>query len=106
MRRAWGCRCYAREGAGGEWKSADAVVEVEAEPACLDECLEVLVGCGQNADIDGDLPRASDAFEGPLLKDAQQLHLRAGVELADLIEEQRSAVRVFPSSHDAIERPR
>ena len=42
---------------------------------------------------------SADALEGVLLQDAQELHLEVQRHLADLVEEQRAAVRRLEAAH-------
>ncbi len=70
----------------------EAVVEVFAEGALLEGGAQVLVGGGDDADVDvaGDV--AAEAFEFALLQDAQQLDLDGGGDVADLVEEDGAGV--------------
>src|SRR5262249_51168141 len=70
----------------------NAVVEVLAKPALGDETIQGSIGGRHDADIDLDRRGSSDAVKGFLLQNAKQLPLRGGRELADLVEEDRSAV--------------
>src|SRR5205814_639699 len=70
----------------------EPVEEILAEAALLDLSLEVLIGRGDDADIDGDRLRAADALEFLLLEDAKHLGLRLERHVADLVEKERSAV--------------
>ncbi len=54
--------------------------------------LQVAVGRGDHAHVDAQAARTADALELALLQHAQQLRLRLGRQLADLVEEQRAAV--------------
>ena len=67
----------------------DAVVEVGPEGPFLDAPLEVAVGGGDHADVRAQGSRATDDVVGPVLQDAQQLHLQARRHVADLVEEER-----------------
>jgi hypothetical protein len=69
------------------------VVEVLAKPALVDHRAQVAVGRRDPPDIDLERAAAADALEPALLQDAQQLGLQLGLELADLVEEERAAVR-------------
>ena len=71
----------------------EAVVEVLAEAPLGDLLLEVAVGGRDQAEVDLDQLAAADAHDLPLLEHAQELDLQLGVELADLVEEERAAVR-------------
>ena len=54
---------------------------------------QVLVGGTEDAHVDWQLGRAAHRPHGPLLDDAQELALHRQRHLADLVEEQRAAVR-------------
>ena len=71
---------------------AEAEVEILAERALLDLLLEVLVGRGDDADVDLDRPRRSEALDFALLQHAQDLGLRLRAHVADFVEEDRAAV--------------
>ena len=63
-----------------------AVVEVRAKPALAGGRFQILVGRGDEADIDRNLFDAADAEVAGAVEHAQQLHLHAQVEIADLVE--------------------
>src|SRR6266403_2095495 len=69
-----------------------AVVEVLAEASRLHLGLEVLVGGGEDADVDLERAVAAHPFELALLEHAQDLRLRLERHVADLVEEERAAV--------------
>src|SRR5262249_48954931 len=56
------------------------------------------------AHVDLDGLRAADALELVLLEHAQELHLHLGRELADLVEEDRPAVRELEAARPALGR--
>ena len=58
-----------------------------------DHVVEVAVGRGDHAEIDLDGARAADRHDLALLQHAEQCGLRARRQVADLVEEQRAAVR-------------
>src|SRR5262245_47988224 len=70
----------------------EAPVEVLAELAARDERLEVLVGRGDHAHVDRDRAIAADRLDLALLQHAQQAVLHGGIDVADLVEEDRAAV--------------
>ena len=70
----------------------EAEVEILAEVPLLDLFLEVLVGRGDDADVDLDRPRRPEPLDLALLQDAQHLGLRLGAHVADFVEEDRAAV--------------
>ena len=73
----------------------DAVVKVLAEPPFGHQLRQILVGRRHDADVRLDLFEPADAPEAPLLQHAQQLHLHHRRHLADLVEENRAALRDF-----------
>src|SRR5207244_5825946 len=77
----------------GELDDAEAVVEILAEAAGPHGGLEVLVGGGDEADVDADGGVAPDALDLLLLARAEQLRLGVERHVADFVEEQRAAVR-------------
>jgi hypothetical protein len=75
----------------------EAVVEVFSELTRADHRLEVAVGGRDHAHVDLDRPDPADPLEALLLEDAQQLDLGRARKIADLVEEQRPAVRQLES---------
>src|SRR6185503_14016628 len=71
----------------------EAVVEVLAERALDHQILEILMRGRDHARIDLDRLRAADGPHLLLLKDAQQLDLEPHRHVADLVEQERAAVR-------------
>ena len=71
---------------------AQTEVEILAEVALLDLLLEILVGRGDDADVDLDRPRRSEALDFPFLQHAQHLGLRLRAHVADFVEEDRAVV--------------
>ena len=80
------------EGRHLEGDPAEAIVEVLAELAALDHRLEVAVRRADHADVRPDGLGAADALERLLLEDPEQGHLGARRDVADLVEEERSAL--------------
>jgi len=68
------------------------VVEIAAKTAVRDFRFEALVRRGDHAHVDADGLLAADFLERLLLQHAQHLGLRAQTHVADLVEEERSAV--------------
>ena len=73
-------------------EDVEAVVEVLAELAVLDQLDHVAVGRRDQAEVDLDRLLGADRIDLALLQGAQQLDLRLERQLADLVEEQRAAV--------------
>ena len=79
----------------------DAVVQIFAEAALLDRGLEIAVGRGDDAGVEGELLVAADGPDRPLLQDSQELHLHAGRQLTDLVEEDRPPPRLHEETRPA-----
>ena len=71
----------------------DAEVEIAAQRAVRQRQVEIDVGGAHQPEVRGDGAGAADRPELALLQDAQQLGLQRRLHLADLVEEQRAAVR-------------
>ncbi len=80
------------QGRDADREDVQPVVEVGPEAARLDGGLEVVVGGGDEADVD--LPRLAraDPLELSLLEDAEELRLEVEAEVPDLVEEEGAAV--------------
>ena len=76
----------------------DPVVEVLAEAAVREQRLEVAVGGRDDAHVDLDLAAAAHARELAVLQHAQQLRLHRRRHVADLVEEERAAVRLLEAA--------
>src|SRR5262249_23166392 len=72
-------------------KYRESIVEIRAKTAIPDDALHVSVGGRDQADIGLEGRRSADALVLTLLQDPQELRLRRGRQLADLVEEQRAA---------------
>ena len=73
----------------------EAIPQVEAKSTGLDLLPQCAVGRGDDADVDAAGDVLTDAPELAVLDDAEYLGLRARGQLADLVQEQRPAVRLF-----------
>ena len=76
----------------------ESVVEVLAELARPHLGLQVAVGGGDDAHVDLEGAAAADPLEFALLEHAQQLGLKGGADLADLVEEQGAAVGLLEAA--------
>ncbi len=72
----------------------DAEEEILAEAALLDGRLEIAVGRGHEPHVERHLAIRADRAHHALLQRAQELRLQRQRQLADLVEEQRAAVRL------------
>src|SRR2546430_12117234 len=67
-------------------------IEILAKPLLTHRTLEIAVGGRHDADVDLALAHAAHAAHGALLDRPQQLPLHREVHVADLVEEQESAL--------------
>ena len=68
------------------------VIEILAEPAFLNELLQVLMRGRHQTHVHGDRPPAAHPGHLALLEHPQQPHLKAGLHVADLVQEEGAAV--------------
>lgn len=79
------------------------VVEIFAELAFAHVLAQIAVGGGHDADIGFDVLVAADSLEGARFEDAQEPDLGGGVDFADLVQKERTAVGETRSAPDARE---
>ena len=88
-----------RRSRSGGTRIDDHAQPVVADPAgtaaAATALLEIDVGGGHHAHVDVHRPARADRPHLALLQDAQQLHLQRRRRLADLVEEDRAAVRLL-----------
>ena len=73
-----------------EADDVEAVEEVFAEASVADGVVEVGVGGGDDADVDGQRARFAERRDLARLEEAEELRLEVESELADLVEEERA----------------
>ena len=73
----------------------EPIIEILTEPVFLDQPRQVLVGGGDDADIDADRLRPADRGHFARLEHAEQPCLRLHRHVADFIQEQGAALRLF-----------
>ena len=95
----------AREVRHRDREHGKAVVQVLSEQLLRHQLLEVAAGGRDEADVRMQLLVRPDAGERTLLQEAQQLDLDRDREVADLVEEERSAVRRLGATDTALRRP-
>ena len=71
----------------------EAIVEILAETTAGHRLLEVLIGGREHPHVDLHGGPSSDARELAVLEDVEKLALQRGVEVTDLVEKDRPAVR-------------
>src|SRR4029079_12564627 len=76
---------------GDDLDDFEPVVEVLAKVAGADHLLEIAVGGGEDAHVDGDAPPPAELLDLPFLQDAQELGLKGERDVADLVEEDGAA---------------
>src|SRR5215471_7902620 len=86
-------------------KNVESVEQIAAELALRDRLAEITVGRGNHTNINPDRGAAANALELLFLEHAQQLDLYVRWKLADLVEEDRTAVGQFESSHALVRGP-
>ena len=94
-----------RSGGSSDGHHLQAVVEVLPEASALQRAFEVAVGRGDDAHVDRDRLAAAQPLDAAFLQQPQDLGLDAEGHVADLVEEDRSAVRLLDLAHPAVGRP-
>src|SRR5690606_27234450 len=82
------------------------VIEVLSERAALNLDLEIAVGRGDEANVDGARGDAAHADDLAALDDPQELGLRRCRHLGNLVEEDRAAIGRFEQSRLGLMSPR
>jgi len=77
------------------------VIEIAAQFAVRHCFIRNLVGGGEHAYIDRSLDLAAQPSQFPVFKNAQQFRLSPDRHFADLIQQQRAALRQFKTSRAA-----
>ena len=90
------------QGSERDVEDVEAEVEILAEPSRLDLLLQVAVGGADHPYVDRDLALAAEPAQPFLLEDAEELGLQLDGNLADLVEEERAAVRQLPGAEPAL----
>ena len=84
----------------GDREDGEAIEEVFSKRPGRDGLVEIAIGGGDHADVDGNLAMIADSADGSLggsasggrLQDSQQLGLRLQIAFADFVQKQRAAV--------------
>ena len=82
----------------------EAIVQIGAEPALLHVLAQRAVGRRHHAHVNRDGLRSAHPRDFALLQHPQQLHLRAGGHLADLVQKERTRVRQLKSPQTSLSR--
>lgn len=89
------------QGWKGDGELAEAIEEVFAEETFGEHLLQVAMGGGEDADIDGKDLVAADAGDDAFLQDTEQLGLGGERQVADFVQEHRSTLGLFESADAA-----
>ena len=73
----------------------DAMIQVAPESAGINKLFEIAMRSDYHADIDSSRFGRADAFDLTLLQDAKQFGLHGGGHVANLVQEKRTAMRLF-----------
>src|SRR5262249_6733403 len=83
------------QGRHPQMDDGEPIEEVLPKRAFRDHLFESARGRGDDPYVDRERPRTAQSEDHLLLDRAEQLHLRGGIALADLIEEQRPLIGRF-----------
>ena len=86
------------QGGHADVHHAEAIVEILAEFAPLDEGPQLPVGRRHDPDVDSDFLVAAQPREGPVLEHVEQLGLERQRHLADLVQEDGAAVGLLEAA--------
>ena len=84
-----------RSGGTRKLKLAEAMEKILPKAARGHGGIEILIGGGDDADIDFDLAVTAQTVEWISIQNTQQLYLRVQLQFADFIEEKRALVGHF-----------
>ena len=90
-----------RSGGSADRHDVQAIEQILAEQALADQLAQVAMGGGDDAHIGADRRAAADGGVLALLQHAQQPRLRLERHVADLVEEQRAALRLLEAAGTA-----
>src|SRR6185436_19495761 len=79
------------QGRHADRKDVEPEVEVVPEPPFRAQAVELPVGRRDDADVSPQRPGSADPLVFPLLEEPEEPHLEVGMEVADLVEEERAA---------------
>ena len=82
-----------RSGGNSQRNDVEAEIQILAERATLHLGQQVAVGGGEDAHVHAHRRRAAQPVDLAFLQGAQQLRLQADIHFADLVEQQRPAIR-------------
>jgi hypothetical protein len=74
------------QGWNGDWKNIEAVKEIRPETALQNHLLQVLIGGGDEPNVNADGSAAANPLVFLLLQNSQELWLQLQRELSDFVE--------------------
>src|SRR5579871_5686416 len=81
-----------------ELELTEAMKEVLAESSLPYGSFQILVGCGNDANVNLDLAVSTETIERLTVEHAQKFHLRLQLQFADFVQKKCSLVRQFEQS--------
>src|SRR5690606_34244874 len=75
-----------------------AIKQILTERAIGHAFLQIGIGGGENADVDGNFLASADTLDPLVLQEAEQLDLEQERDLADFIEEKRASLGAFDAA--------
>ena len=90
------------EGGRADIDDVQTVVEVFAERPLCEHLQEILVGGGDEPEVDGNRLCAAEADDGARFDRPEKLHLRVEVDFADFVQKERAAVGGFEAAGLAV----
>ena len=90
------------KGRQGDGHDVEPIEQILAERSLLDHLADITAGGGENAHIDLVVLVTADGREGQRLQNAKELGLQTQLEIADLVDEERSAIGLLESSDAAV----
>src|SRR3954468_8530870 len=81
-----------------EREDGEPVIQIFAEATFLGCLAQIAVRRGEHAHVDGSRQRATEAGDFPLLQDSEELRLQIERQFANLVEEERSFLRLLEAA--------
>src|SRR5271157_2513241 len=94
------------KGRNGEHGGVQSVVEVLAKQVFFDQLSQILVGGGDESDVDTDRLTASQSPDLAVLECSEDLGLDAERHVSDLVQEQGASIRFLEYPFEGRVRPR
>ncbi len=99
-------KCWASRLASPVRSASAGIIEILAETPLGDHRVDILVRRTDDPGVDRDWLAPPDPLDHALLQEAQQLHLKGQGNVADLVEEQGTALGLFDLALGGLDRAR